>query len=408
MYLLKMAVRNMRKNSRRSLFTALAMALGFASICIFAGYIHNVYSGLSEQAVRGEGLGHLTLARKGYFENGTIDAKKYLLNKDELSRIGAILSADRGVQLWTPRLAVDGLISNGRTSTIFMGEGMVPREEEILQGPYRPDRGGMLDTAKPTAIVVSSDLARMLGLKPGANSVVFTSTFEGQANALDAEVGSIFNTGTAATNDKTLLLPLDFTQRLLDTDGADRLRILLRSIDDTEDARSRLTTRLSGLGFPVEIRTWKELSSFYVQVKALFDMIFIFIFSIVAVIVVMSVTNTMSMTVIERTREIGTLRALGMKRRQTVVLFSLEAMLLASGGCAAGCAVTLVACWVMNLLGITYVPPNSSDHVPLLLDFVVGWVLVVFFSLLALAAGAAYFPSAGASRTRIVDALGHV
>lgn len=408
MYLFKMAARNISKNVRRSLFTIVAVGLGFASICIFSGYIHNVYTGLSEQAVHGEGLGHLTVVKKGYFENGTIEAKKYLLTKEELTRIGAILSADNGVQLWTPRLAVDGLISNGRTSMIFMGEGIVPEQEEILRAQYRPDRGGMLDAAKPTAIVVASDLARLLGLKVGANAVVFTTTFDGQANALDADVGSIYNTGVAATNDKTLLIPLNFTRRLLDTDGADRLRILLHSIDDTEDARLRLANKLAGVGIPLEIRTWKQLSTFYVQVKNLFDMIFVFIFSIVAVIVVMSVTNTMSMTVIERTREIGTLRALGMKRRETVVLFSLEAMLLAAAGCAAGCAVTVLACWVVNLLNISYVPPNTSDHVPLLVDFVLGWVVGVFFLLLLLAAGAAYIPSAGASRTRIVDALGHV
>src|SRR5262249_53050637 len=131
MYLLKMAARNVRKNSRRSLFTSIGLGLGFASICIFSGYIHNVYSGLSEQAVHGEGLGHLTLVKKGYFENGAIDAKKYLLTNEELDRVGKILSTDKGVKLWTPRLAVDGLISNGRTSTIFMGEGIVPEQEEI-------------------------------------------------------------------------------------------------------------------------------------------------------------------------------------------------------------------------------------------------------------------------------------
>jgi putative ABC transport system permease protein len=408
MYLLKMAARNIRKNFRRSLFTILALGLGFASICIFSGYIHNVYEGLSEQAVHGEGLGHLTLVKKGYFENGAIDARKYLLTNDELGRIGAILSADSGVQLWTPRLALDGLISNGRSSLIFMGEGIVPEQEEVLRAQYRPDRGGMLDATKPNAIVVSSDLARLLGLTTGANTVVFTTTFDGQANALDADVGSIYNTGVAATNDKTLLIPLALTRRLLDTDGADRLRILLRNIEDTDQARSRLLSKLGGIGIPIEIRTWKQLSTFYVQVKDLFDMIFMFIFSIVAVIVVMSVTNTMSMTVIERTREIGTLRALGMKRRQTVVLFSLEAMLLAAAGCAAGCAVTIAVCGVVSVLGITYVPPNTSDHVPLLVDFVFGWVAVVFISLLVLATSAAYIPSAGASRTRIVDALGHV
>jgi putative ABC transport system permease protein len=83
-------------------------------------------------------------------------------------------------------------------------------------------------------------------------------------------------------------------------------------------------------------------------------------------------------------------------------------MLLASAGCVGGCIATLAVCGLMNSLGITYVPPNTSDHVPLLVDFVAGWVVIVFLALLLLAAGAAYIPSASASRTRIVDALGHV
>ncbi len=86
--------------------------------------------------------------------------------------------------------------------------------------------------------------------------------------------------------------------------------------------------KLADAGYDVEIKTWQELSDFYNQVHGIFDMVFGFIFFIVLTVVVMSVANSMGMTVVERTREIGTLRAIGLKQRGVIKLFTLESMLL--------------------------------------------------------------------------------
>jgi putative ABC transport system permease protein len=403
-----MALRNIIKNFRRSLFTIVAIGAGFSAISIFSGYIHNTYIGLSEQAVRGEGLGHLTIVKEGYFENGSLNPQKYLITGAELRKIAEVLAADPDVELWTPRLSVSGLITNGRTSTIFIGEGIVPDDEVRLKGNFRADRAGKLNAQAPTAVAVSSDLGRMLGFKTGGTAVLFTTTFEGQANALDADVGSLYNTGITATNDKSLLLPLDFARRLLDTDGTDRIRVLLHRIEDSDKERDRLAGKLSAIGLRLEVHTWKDLSNFYKQVKGLFDMIFVFIFSIVFIIVIMSVTNTMSMTVVERTREIGTLRALGMKRRQIAKLFSVEAMTLAVIGSLVGLLVTIVVALGVNAASLSYTPPNTSDTVPLLVDLVYGRMSAAFLGLLLLVVVASYIPASGAARMRIVDALGHV
>jgi putative ABC transport system permease protein len=158
----------------------------------------------------------------------------------------------------------------------------------------------------------------------------------------------------------------------------------------------------------LDIRDWKQLSAFYRQVKNLFDTIFSFIFSIVAIVVIMSVVNTMSMTVVERTREIGTLRALGMKRGQIVSLFAAESFLLATLGVAVGVLVTLLVALIVNALGLSYVPPSSSDRVPLLVDILPGVMAVTFLLLTFLTVFAALLPAFGASRKGIVDALGHV
>lgn len=408
MYILIIGLRNILKNPRRSLFTAIAIGAGFTSINVFSGYIHNVYAGLADQAVRGEGLAHLTIARSGYFENASLNPERYLIAAGELANIGGMLDADPHVEVWTPRLSVSGMVSNGRVSTVFIAEGQDPAKEATIRGSFRPDRGGALDPRLESGIAVSSDLARLLNLKGGGQAVLFTTTAEGQANALDVDVHTIYNTGITATNDKSLLLPLRFAQRLFDTTGADRIRVLLKEPGDVEAARERLKASLAAQGFRVDIRTWRELSGFYQQVKNLFDIIFVFIFGIVLVVVVMSIINTMTMSVMERTREIGTLRALGMKRWHIIRLFSAEAMSLACIGGAAGLIVTIAIAQLVNMTGIQYVPPNTSDRVPLLVDLVMGRIALTFLFLVALATVSACLPSLRAARMQIVDALGHV
>jgi putative ABC transport system permease protein len=196
---------------------------------------------------------------------------------------------------------------------------------------------------------------------------------------------------------------------LLDAEGrADRLTILLDDVDQSTATHDRLLPKLRNAGFDVEIQTWHDLSDFYNQVHGMFDMIFGFIFSIVLTVVVMSVANSMGMTVVERTREIGTLRAIGLKRSGVVRLFTTESMLLTLIGCAVGLLITLGVRWGINLANISYVPPNSVSPVPLLVDMDTGRVLFTFVLMGVVGTLAAYLPARRAAKKDIIDALGHV
>ena len=154
--------------------------------------------------------------------------------------------------------------------------------------------------------------------------------------------------------------------------------------------------------------TWQDLSDFYTQVHGMFDMIFGFIFSIVLTVVVMSVANSMGMTVIERTREIGTLRAIGLKRSGVVRLFTMESMLLTLIGCVTGLLIALGVRWGVNAAHISYVPPNSSGAVLLLVDIDAGRTVFTFILMGVVGTLAAYMPARRAAKKDIIDALGHV
>jgi putative ABC transport system permease protein len=417
--MLKLALRGLLRNRRRSLMTLLAIAFGFSAIALFAGYTHNVYDGLGRQSIHGEMLGHLTLYKKGMRKEGKLDPERYLLSAQEVAAITGLLKEETHVTLVAPRLALSGLVSNGRASTIFIAEGIEPDAVVKLREGSLTDeerKSGMfdnmrmrLDKDRPEVVSLSEGLAEMLHLKEGDQAQVLVNTLSGQANAADITLAKSFNTGNAGSNDKFAFVSLALARTLLDAQGrAQRLTILLDDKNQTEPMRDRLQEKLKAAGFDVEILTWQELSDFYNQVHGMFDMIFGFIFSIVLVVVVMSVANSMSMTVIERTREIGTLRAIGLKRSGVIRLFTMESMLLSLLGCITGLLIALLVRWGVNVAHISYVPPNSASPVPLLVDLDVGRTIFTFILMGIVGTLAAYMPARRAAKKDIIDALGHV
>lgn len=416
---LKLSLRGLARNRRRSVVTLLAIALGFAAIALFAGYTHRVYDGLSRQSIYGELLGHLTIQRRGMGREGKLDPESYLLTQDDVARISALLQDEPHVKLLAPRLALSGLASNGRASTIFIAEGIPPEamdmlqqggltEEEIRLG-YNKMLLKRLDPERRELVDISDGLLELLKLEEGGSAALLVNTLSGQANALDITVGGHFDTGSAGTNDKFIYMPLTLAQYLLDAEGrAERLTVLLDDVAQTLPMRDHLAQKLAEAGFDVEVQTWEELSAFYRQVHSMFDMIFGFIFAIVLTVVIMSVANSMGMAVVERTREIGTLRAIGLKRSGVIALFTGESLLLSLFGCAVGMAMTVGLRWGINLADIHYTPPNSVNPVPLLVDLDYGRILLTLVLMLAVGTLAAYLPARRAAKQPIIDALGHV
>ena len=402
-----LALRNVLRNRRRSIATIAAVAMGLAAVNLFGGYISNVYKGLQTQAVSGERLGHLTIYKTGMLLEGKLRPNKYMFNAEEGREVSKIIRDSGQVKLVSPRISISGLASNGQISSIFIGEGIVPEHAEALREGLEEGVGGRLMPGRSYGISVSSDLAKLLGQKVGDTITLLSSTLDGQANALDAEIVNIFNTGNAGTNDKYMVASLSFSQTLLDTDRIEKLIVLFDNEKLTLTKKEELHAKLKAAGYDVEIKTWQELSSFYLQVRNLFNMIFSFIAIIVFVIAVMSIANTIAMTVVERTREIGTMRSIGMRTGGVVKLFAYESAWLAIVGTALGAVVTLTVAMIVNNAGITYTPPNSSYAVALLVDLEWPQITAVASVVILLSILSAVLPSLKAGRLKIVDALAH-
>jgi putative ABC transport system permease protein len=142
----------------------------------------------------------------------------------------------------------------------------------------------------------------------------------------------------------------------------------------------------------------------------MFSSIFLFIAMVMGVIVLFAVINTMTMNVMERTNEVGTIRALGVRRAGIRAQFTVEGVLIGAIGATVGAALAYAIATLINYAGLTWIPPGNATAVPLRLD-VAGRPLLVmgaWFGLAIVTTLAALLPANRAARLPVVDALRHV
>jgi putative ABC transport system permease protein len=411
----RIAIRNLARNRRRSAFTILAIAIGFGAVNVFGGFTEYIFRNLKDSFIYAQGNGHLTVFRKGFLTEGELDPLKFMLTDSEVERIRGFCQAEANVLLVTPQLHITGLLSNGRVSTIFIGIGRVPSDLISMQqqmagmlGKLRLYRGQGLEDGIEHGVGLSFGLARKLKLDLDSDAIAMSPTVDGQINALDVRVFQLFKSPLEELDDKLMAVPLKFAQSLYNTTSVDRLTVLLREDALTYPMRAALQESLTGAGMEVDVMTWKELSPFYKKVKRMFDVIFLFLFVIVFVIVVMSVVNTVSMSIMERTREIGSLRALGLKRKGVMQLFAIESALLGAMGSFLGLLLSVAVWLAIRVFQPTWVPPNIPRRIPIELYLVPSYMLMSFACLMVLSVVSALLPARKAARKGIVDALGHI
>jgi putative ABC transport system permease protein len=415
MKLLRIGLRNLARNRRRSLFTVCAIAMGFAAVNIFGGFTTYMFRGLHDSFIYAFGNGHLAIFKEGFLQKGALDPLRYQLTADEQDRIRNICEPMDEVIIASPETHLSGLLSNGDVSTVFVGLGRDPVAVETVRtqarssvGRIRMHDGQPLDSAKPYGIGLSRGLAERMNLAIGDSAILMATTLDGQMNALDAEIVQLFDAPFETLDDKMAYLPLEHALNLLDTTSADRMMVLLKHGAPLQATADNLQKKLADAGLQVEVKTWEQMRVSYTRIRDMFNTIFLFVFLVVFVIVVLSVVNTVSMTVLERTREIGTLRAMGLRRHGIGKLFVAESLFLGLFGCAAGLLLTLTAWALVQWIEPTWIPPNIPKRVAWEIQLVPLRLVGTFAALLALSAVAALIPARRAARMPIIDALGHI
>jgi len=249
-------------------------------------------------------------------------------------------------------------------------------------------------------------VARALGATVGSSLTLMSTTRDGALNAVDVEVAGLQDLGLRELNDRFLTVSLTTAGQLLDAGPArSRLSLVLKRPQDT----AREQARIQALVPQASVKPWFELASFYRQVKLLYFAIFGFMGLVLFLVVLLATANTLLMSVMERVREFGVLRAMGLQPRQLLALLQWEGAFLGILGSALGLAVTLLLRAGLNALHLEMpAPPGTSHGYELNIHFVPGVYLVVALGLQVTIQVSALFPGFKAARLRIVEALRHV
>lgn len=399
---LKFACLNTLRNRRRSAVTIAIAALGTAAILLAGGFALFTYQGLAQSSARS--TGHLVVAKPEQFSKDEDVPLQHGL--DDVAALKARLLADDAVRQVLPKIEFSGLISNGDKSTVMMASGIEPDAEFAVKGPFlKMHAGRVLASSDTLHVMLGEGLARSLKAAPGSSLTLMASTTEGALNALDVTVAGIFSTGIGDVDKRLVYTDLATAQKLLVTQRVSSLGVFLDRMESTGPARDRLQAALPRLA----VRTWLDQAQFYRSVKELYNRIFGALGVIIGVIVVFVVTNAMAMAIIERTREIGTLRALGTLPGQLVRSFALEGLVLGGVGAVAGALVALGVAFALLVFPVEMPPPpgrNTGYPLQVAVDGALyGGTLL---AMLALATTASALVARRTVNQPIVNALAHV
>jgi putative ABC transport system permease protein len=406
MRLILFAVRNLGRNKRRSAAMLALVALGSAALLVAGGYAAANFTGLREQTIR-NGVGHLQIGGPGFRDQEERPLSRGL---DDVGALRRAVAADARVRAAAARIEFTGLASTGEQSVAVLGRGVEPSVEygAAAFSPRMVD-GRTVADGQAHEVIAAAGLARTLNLRAGDRLTLLSTTVDGAINGLDTHVVGIYTTGVRELDERSLVVRLNTAQALLNTSKVSKLVVVLNDTADTAAVRDALDARLNAGGQRVEILTWSELASFYHQVRGLYSGIFGFLGIIITGLVVLSAGNAMTMTVMERVREIGTLMALGTSRLRIMGMFIVEGLALGAIGGALGVAVGYaLAVGLTNADILMPPPPTFTRGFPLEIAVVPVLYAVVMALMVATLGIAAFFPAARAARLRIIDALGHV
>lgn len=398
---LGISLRNLGRNRNRAAVAVLTVAAGVMAFLLAGGFIAWIFQDMREATIHSQ-LGHAQIVRPAFFEKGLANPYGFLLStaSAELAKVESI----PGVVTVSPRLIVSGLVSRGDTTVSFAGEGIDPERERSISRRVRIIAGSDLAEAGERGILLGEGLARSLDANVGETLVLLATTAGGSPSAVEARVAGIFATMSKEYDDAAIRLPIATARKLMRTEGSTSWVVLLDSTERTSQFVSDARTTLAATDY--EVVPWTELADFYNKTVTLFSRQVTVVKAIIALIIVLTIANTLTMSVLERTTEIGTHLAIGVRRVDVMRLFIFEGVLVGALGGMIGLALGYAAAAAISSIGIPMPPPPGMAH-GYIGQIIVTSDLAVDASILSIATTlvASIVPAWRAGRMNIVDAL---
>lgn len=398
------ALRNIFRQRARAAANLLAIACGVAALIVVGGFVQDIFIQLGEAIIQGQ-TGHVQVSKDGFQRFGLRSPEKYLIENPAALR--ARLAEIPGTSSVLSRINFTGTLNNGKRDLGILGEGIEADLEARLSGIYvRYTEGRGLTDADRYGIVVGQGVAKTLGLKPGDRVSMVVSLAEGAVNTLEFEVVGVFETFSKDFDARAVRITLDDASELFGSAAVHKMIMVMSETAQSQSAAKHAKDMLEKEG--MEVKVWNELSDFYAKTVDMYDQQFGVMRFIILMMVLLSVTNTINMTLFERTREFGTIMATGSPPHAVLIQIMLEGCMFGAIGAVLGMLLGVFAAWAISAIGIPMPPPPNANvgytaYIRIDPDSVwvaglVGWGATILASVL---------PARRAARMPVIDALRH-
>lgn len=432
MALFKLAVRNLQRNRRRTVITLAALVFGVAAMIGVKGFIRGFRGNIIENQVQGV-IGAVQVHKKGYLANVlgsplTLDMADTPQLRTAMASVPGVTAVsgriDFGAQFSTPDKkpppedGSDLAEADKGTATFLMVTAFDPEvEKQVTPARWRwvtSARGHMVAHADAPDVVLNDDFAHSLKVEPAAPGAplppveqqyaLVTADRDSSLNGENVMVTGTF--GSVTANDRRVgFMGLATAQKLLRMDG--RVTEYALALGPTADAAQVKEALQAKLGPEYEVNTWDERIPFLRDLVMMQDLVFNIVSNIFLFVVLLGIVNAMLMSVMERVREIGTMLAVGMRRRSITRLFVMEGLVLGAVGGLVGTLAGVFLVWWLDHMGLKIPAPGARVPAIIHPNLEALFVVRTFVQAVAGTALAALWPAWRASKLRPVEALAH-
>ncbi len=410
---LKMGFRNIGKYRRKSLQIMVIVFVGSFVITSVGG----LYNGLLESLMNAliENTSHGKVYRKGYYQ-------KQEISPLELSITGYRTVIDRlksvnNTAIFSPSISAGVVLSHENESYNILCQGIEPYAEgKNIFSIYKVYSkavisGRFFGSNSDSGIIISSYAANSLNTRLGNKIIVFTADSYGSFNAVELEIIGIFDTANREQNENICLMNLENMQKL--TGLEDRVTEIAIFFEDILESDSFLKNNASLLKENnLEYYSWKELLGSYMLLSDLFKVFGWILYLIFIVVAAVGITNTVLISVFDRIRDLGTLRAIGFTGNGVSLLLIIEVLLLGFFGSVIGVSLGGYLVYYFSIHGIV-MPQYAQDMSNLYsanriyTSFQLSYLVTAFLISSIVPVLSALYPTLVFRKIKIKDALGY-
>lgn len=402
MLIFKMSFRNLIRQKRRTIFTALSMIVGFVMASLFIGWADGSYNHIIDSFTRNR-LGHIQIHSKGYLEKPIL-----YNNMGNYNKIIDRIKKTKHITNWTPRIYSGGLTSIDKNSSGARIIGVDPeRENSMTNLSSKIIKGKYFSKDKEKELLLGKGLARVLNAEIGDSLVLVSQAADGSMANEKYLISGVLDLNNDISNRSSIYMNLNEAQRLFVLNNrVHEIAINVDHLKNVDKVQNLLKNKLNSKRLDIE--GWKEFAkSFYRAMKA--DMKGMWVSLIVVVVVVaIGVLNTVLMNVLERRREYGLLKSLGTKPKDIVKLVVCETTLLAFFSIIIGTILGLIVNFYFSKHGIAF--PEAIEWGGMtfkymkseisLRSFIIPAVTVVISAVFV-----SFFPALKAARTKAAEVM---